>query len=253
MSPDKNLKHNNMQKQIIQICVPTLSGAVQTGFLEWLETDIWPMNQEELYPWHFPPVMYTSGIGPVAYARNKMVQKVLDERPETDKILMIDADEVPGPGAADIFITEADIVSGVTFYPDVKDDKNLIIPNIYKHSGIGSTHFPVDLMNHNGASVIDIDAAGTGCLLVDMKVFRDPLMHLNNFTLPASPGELPYADKEGVHAWFRSQYKPNGALETGEDIDFTMRAKMLGYTIKASLRARFGHIKTIMIDNFLNL
>src|SRR3990167_1091307 len=77
-------------------------------------------------------------------------------------------------------------------------------------------------------NTISVDASGTGGLWISKKVIDDKRMWLT-----------PEGDV------FQTLNAPDGQVTKSEDLDFTHRATMLGYTLKANLGVKWAHYKRI--------
>jgi hypothetical protein len=52
-------------------------------------------------------------------------------------------------------------------------------------------------------------------------------------------------DQAGPAVLFRTVSAPDGTVEVGEDVDFTWRARLLGYSVVLEGSIRCGHQKTV--------
>lgn len=85
--------------------------------------------------------------------------------------------------------------------------------------------------------VVEVDATGTGCLLIHRSVFAE--MKERFGTLP-SGAENPYP-------WFVEGMVSAKGQTFGEDTAFCVRARSLGHHIVVDTAIRIGHIKTHVI------
>jgi hypothetical protein len=56
------------------------------------------------------------------------------------------------------------------------------------------------------------------------------------------------SDPDGTPALFRMLQTDTGRITEWEDVDFTLRAHRLGYTVAVDLGSRCGHMKTVNLD-----
>jgi hypothetical protein len=105
--------------------------------------------------------------------------------------------------------------------------------------------------------IVDISGAGTGAMVIDRRVLEDPGMHLDPIYtgLDEKPASIHEEtdDPSWAPAIFRTRYKANGQRLRGEDLDFTLRAWRLGYSMKCHLGVMFGHAKRIDLKDAIQL
>jgi len=78
--------------------------------------------------------------------------------------------------------------------------------------------------------LVEVDATGSGCLMFDMKVFK----------------ELP-------RPWFRFQQDPDTGATIGEDIGFCQDLKAAGYSIFVDTSVPCDHLTTMAVNRKTNL
>lgn len=97
-------------------------------------------------------------------------------------------------------------------------------PTIYRVRGdrqVGVEYdYPVD-------KLYEVDATGTGCLLIHRSVFEK-------------------MDDNSAYPWFRESSLGNTPI--GEDITFCIRARALGFPIYVDTSIKVGHEKTFVVD-----
>lgn len=178
-----------------------------------------------------------SNIGLLTRSRNLLVKTFLDKS-KADWLLMIDADERLTIETWDKLTSaahnkERPIVSGLVFaaFFDDEDGSLRPIPTIYRElpeSGLQAIDdYPLD-------EVIEVDAAGTGCLLIHRSILE---------LLQEKATENQGRD----WAWF-----VDGAIAGrwfGEDLLFSKRLKSLGIKIHAHTGAICAHNKSFWLDN----
>ena len=182
-----------------------------------------------------------TGVAPVEYARNVLCSMALGT--PADRILLIDADMTPEPTTSRLLYNDADIA----------------VPRMYRfrHHGKNGIHQGppelaccatvfedgerLDLIPELDAkSMFKLDACGTGCIMIRRKVLEDPKMRV---------GE----DEGDVPAIFHMERNSVGRITEWEDVDFSLRASRLGYSVVVDMAARCGHKKTVNLDSIAEL
>lgn len=161
------------------------------------------------------------GSGVISRLRNQVVSTFL-EKTNDDWLLMIDTDERLDIASFKKLIDAADakkrpIVSGLVFGGWQTGEIYLEpVPCIFRQAETGGLHaihdYPKD-------SIIEIDAAGTGCLLIHRQVFEK---------IREEADQLHQGDK-----WCFFQDMPLHQEWVGEDILFSLRVRGLGFPIHA--------------------
>ena len=209
---------NEKDKVTIGICSP---GVVSTNFM----TSILDIARSQKQLGQF---ISLQGSGVISRLRNQVAATFLDATKD-DWLLMIDTDEMLSKDNFAKLLQSADaklrpIVSGVVFgawetgeiYPEP-------VPCIFKTNSTGGL-FPVH--EYEKDQLIEIDAAGTGCLLVHRKVlerFRED------------------ANEHQGKMWGFFQDMPLNGEWIGEDILFSLRAKSFGYRLFAHTGVLLPH------------
>ena len=209
---------NEKDKVTIGICSP---GVVSTNFM----TSILDIARSQKQLGQF---ISLQGSGVISRLRNQVAATFLDATKD-DWLLMIDTDEMLSKDNFAKLLQSADaklrpIVSGVVFgawetgeiYPEP-------VPCIFKTNSTGGL-FPVH--EYEKDQLIEIDAAGTGCLLVHRKV-------LERFRQDAN-------EHQGK-MWGFFQDMPLNGEWIGEDILFSLRAKSFGYRLFAHTGVLLPH------------
>ncbi len=232
-------------RQRILIALLTYGDSVNVSFLSWLDS-IRMLNSDTSHPRTYE-VMYVPGRRPVAYARNIAAARFI--KSGADKLWFIDDDLVPTESSLRIFESDADIVSGLYYLLFVESGRPTIDSCIYYKRNGGFSH--IDARQRLiGQDIIPIDAAGTGTLLIDRKVFLDPNMY-NSDEYESASGDIVTLENSDATTHFKTMYKSDASEELSEDLDFVWRAKQLGYRCECVLDARFYHKKEVMIDWFI--
>jgi len=185
---------------------------------------------------HFDHLVQVGNVGLTTRSRNVVVKTFL-EQTDADWLLMIDSDERLSLQTWHKLIDSAHdkdrpIVSGLVFAAFFDDQDGLRpVPTIYKmdsEKGLQPIDaYPID-------ELIEVDAVGTGCLLIHRSVLLD-------MQKQATPNQ----GKDW--AWF-----VEGAIDGtyfGEDLLFSKRLKSMGYKIFAHTGAILPHHKQFWLDD----
>ncbi|MBP7570901.1 MAG: hypothetical protein KBA95_12650 [Acidobacteria bacterium] len=212
------------------------------------------MSLHPEFPFHFEHSIKI-GERPIPYARNRLVGDFL--RSKCERLWFIDADMIPPPELFALLNIDADIVAP-RMLALKRDDAG--IPRLeicaFKYNLKNDSKFNAVVPTGPVGLLGDIDAVGTGCTLIKRRVLEDERMWLApEYEWP--PGhkcdlrEEPRNDR-WAPPLFRMQYKPNGEHLRGEDLDFCLRAKALGYKVATHLGFSCGHSKTMNLDDMAN-
>ena len=161
---------------------------------------------------HYKTTVSFTYQGEVASNRNKLV----DEFMATDYkwLLFLDNDILPPSNIMDMVYANTHICSGV-YYQYILDRR---LPTIYR---IKDNHYQA-LNDVPDDTLIEIDGAGAGCLLINRMVFEAL--------------KKPY---------FKIIYNDNGQIDTGHDLYFCDKAREYGFKIRCDTRMVCSHYKTI--------
>lgn len=183
---------------------------------------------------HFDNMVQVGNVGLTTRSRNIVVKTFLDQT-DAEWLLMIDSDERL---SIDTWLKlidtahdkERPIVSGLVFAALFNENDELSpVPTIYNQLPGGL--LPIHDYPEN--AIIEVDAVGTGCLLIHRKVLLDVQKNAT-----AHQGEK--------WAWF-----VEGAIDGvyfGEDLLFSKRLKSLGYKIHVNTGAILPHHKSFWLD-----
>jgi hypothetical protein len=184
---------------------------------------------------HFDHLVQVGNVGLTTRSRNVVVKTFL-ETTDADWLLMIDSDERLSLQTWHKLIDAAHdkdrpIVSGLVFAAFFDGEDSLRpVPTIYRmdpEKGLEAIDaYPID-------KLIEVDATGTGCLLIHRSVLLD-------MQKQATPNQ----GKDW--AWF-----VEGAIDGtyfGEDLLFSKRLKSMGYKIFAHTGAILPHHKQFWLD-----
>lgn len=181
------------------------------------------------------PFVRVKGSGLLSKQRNRVVKQFLDGT-KSDWLLLIDSDEQLTLEAFDKLLEtahdkERPVVAGLVFagfgvegaaYPKP-------VPAIFQDAPEGF----LPLYNYDKNSVFEIDAAGTGCLLIHRSV-------LEKMRETADPNQ-------GTDwCWFWDG--PVDGNWIGEDLLFCRRVKALGFPIYVNTGAILPHQKSYWLD-----
>ena len=184
---------------------------------------------------HFDHLVQVGNVGLTTRSRNVVVKTFL-EQTDAEWLLMIDSDERLSLQAWHKLLDAAHdkdrpIVSGLVFAAFFDGEDSLRpVPTIYRmdpEKGLEAIDgYPID-------ELIEVDATGTGCLLIHRSVLLD-------MQKQATPNQ----GKDW--AWF-----VEGAIDGtyfGEDLLFSKRLKSMGYKIFAHTGAILPHHKQFWLD-----
>lgn len=156
-------------------------------------------------------VSFTIG-GGIAHNRNKLVEEFL--KTDYEWFLFIDSDTVPPINILDMIENRKDICSGV--YHQFK--KNKLRPLVFEKSKDKYKFIQTEKKDY----LIEVDAVGTGCLLINRNVF-------NKMKKP----------------YFEFLYDEIGLVKLSEDLNFCREAQKAGFKIWVDKRMGVSHHKTI--------
>lgn len=175
--------------------------------------------------------------GLLSRQRNEVVSIFLDKT-DAEWLLMLDTDETIDLQAFDTLVDavhdrDRPIVAGLYF--GTTPSGGLIpkpVPHIYRRHEDGISLTPV--LDYAPDTLIEIDAAGTGALLVHRSVFE---------RIRAN------ADQHEGDRWCWFRDLPIGGLWLGEDFFFCRRVRDLGIPIYAHTGAVLGHRRRYWLDD----
>lgn len=166
----------------------------------------------------YDPIYYREKLS-VANVRNKIVADFLNDKwGHRDLLFMIDDDVIPQNGWAEL-LSEApyDIVAAPV--PMAKMPDLPVVLNIFNKTDDGrwiTAQLP-------DTGHIEVDGVGTGLIMVRRHVLEHP-----ELTQP-----------------FLQELGPDGTIYTGQDLNFCIRAKKLGFTV--------GAVADCLCDHFTNV
>lgn len=174
--------------------------------------------------------------GLLSRGRNELVAMFL-EHCDSEWLLMVDSDEQLGLDTFDKLIAtvhdkDRPIVAGLYFGIAPGDPYPTGYPLIFKSIPDSTRFLPIG--DYPDDSVIEIDSAGTGCLLIHRSVFE-----------AIRADATPHEGKSWC--WFRDM--PVNGDWFSEDHYFCMRAKGLGFKIHAHTGAILPHHKSFWLTD----
>lgn len=159
--------------------------------------------------------------------RNQMVRIFL--RTTGDWLWIVDSDMTFQPDVVDRLLEhaseESPIVGALCFSQKWKDGKQGFFPTLFVTDGEDTwrmDRYPAD-------QLIQVDATGTGCLLVHRSVFEK----MKEIYEPPFP-------------WFQETVKDGRHI--GEDVTFCNRARECGFPIAVHTGIKTGHVKWRVVD-----
>jgi hypothetical protein len=145
---------------------------------------------------------------------------------------MIDDDVVLPADTHRLLDVDADIVfARVPVWLGQTAEDGTVHHSVTIPAGRRTPHGKFDFMFDRERGQVEVDSCGMGCILIRREVLDDPRMHLG------------IAD-DGEPILFQTVRRRDGTLES-EDIDFTWRARQLGYKVVLDGSVRCGHEKTV--------
>jgi len=205
------------------------SGTVNTEFA----TNLVEINRKRLD--RIDSIVGIGNISLLTRSRNVIVKNFLDET-NAEWLLMTDTDQILSVEAFDKLInaanvTERPIVSALIFAAFWTDDDQLRpVPVIYQDTDNGP--MPWDAYPDN--QIVEIAAAGTGCLLIHRSI-------LEKMRLEATENQGP------DWAWFIDG--AIGGRWFSEDLLFSRKVRSMGYKIHAHTGAILPHRKEFWLDD----
>lgn len=134
---------------------------------------------------------------PISHSRNKVAKKSVEDK--YDFVLMIDDDVAPIKSPLDLVVLNKDILSLPT---PIMQNGQMMFNTVV---AVGDNFKP--LPGHLQQGLVEIDAAGTGCILIKTDVFKK------------------------VKRPFDFEFDDDGLKTRGEDFAFCMRAKEAGFRV----------------------
>ena len=223
-------------KEHILVVVPSGDGWITTS-LGLFFADCAKKGYDASYPFRFSMGTIDKCRG-YANVRNHGVKAFLAS--PCDRLWFIDADTIMPEDIFELPKVDGDIVT--LPYPFV----GTMAPAICNYADVNDFSKGVKDIEFGADMVADVNGTGMGCTLIRRSVLSDLRMRYKSTyeTPDGKLGDLAQEPDEAP-AIFRYWMKPNGQTLIGEDFDFCIRAKRLGYSIKVRLKSQCGHYKTV--------
>lgn len=144
--------------------------------------------------------------------------------------LNIDSDNPPMDNPLDLIELDLDIVgcpTPVWHFTNTIENEKPIYENVYKY--VSNKHAYTEWIDKDGLQ--EVDAVGTGCILISRRVFENPEMR---------------------KAPFRRKLNPDGTVRRGTDISFCERAKKNGFIVHAHYDYRCQHHNELELNEIMN-
>lgn len=174
--------------------------------------------------------------GLISRQRNELVKSFLDST-TAQWLLILDSDEQISLAAFDKLVesvhdVDRPVVAGLYFGTTPAQVFPRPVPHLYRRAADGVSMIP--LHDYPADTLIEVDAAGTGCLLIHRTVLETIRSH-------ADPHEGP------DWCWFRDL--PLNGLWLGEDFYFCRLVKARGFPIHAHTGAVLAHRRRYWLDD----
>jgi len=215
------------RKPTIFVAVPTVSGKEHFS-IGMAKGRAMASSAMQECPYRF--MIHTEpGQRPIDYGRNRIVKTFIHET-DADWLLMIDDDQgVPDNFWALCSVTDADIVSGLTY---------VWVGNMAPEAMLRVNNYGIDAQSRcynlptpdeSVKQPYRVPIVGTGCIAIRRRVFA-PKPH----GLGTEPFYFTYMDDRKVKA--------------GEDINFGVDANKLGFTVAVHPGVWFDHMKEVPLS-----
>ena len=206
------------------IGVPSFIGQITTELSDYLAL-LMTLSAIEQFPYDVI-VNYMVGERPHEYARNKIITAAL--KTNAERIVMIDDDITPSQECNSIITAPYDICGAAYLTAPKGKPWASVGRKVTVVGGVENWE-----MAPTGTGFTHVDACGTGFIMIRRRVFQDERMQL-------SP-----PDADGTVCFFQTPRGPAGNLLLTEDLDFTYRAKKLGFSVVINHDVKCGHKKLV--------
>ena len=218
------------RKARIMFAVPSESGNVNWSIAHQMARMMWNTAQPECQMTFATTIK--AGVRPIQYVRNQIAAEFLAS--DADWLIMVDDDQVVPENFWQLCTVQgADVVSGKTY---------CWVGNGYKEGRLRVNQYGLvkrpeieypecyNLFPEPTDTPYPVQVIGTGCIAIRRHVLE---------ALGPNP--------------FQFTYKPNGSIQAGEDVNFSIRLANLGFNILVHPGVQFGHVKTIdlaLVDEY---
>jgi len=237
-----------MKKEHIHIGIPCGSGRLGVPITDFL-ANIHRLSAEPSVPYQFS-WQILNGHRPVEYARNLLVGGFLRDT-KAERLWFMDDDMKPPANALALLGVDADMAAPAAFAfnhatPDRPPTLKLCLFNYLEdqHS------FECALPGKTGVTEMQVDGAGTAAMVIRRHVLEDRrLWQEGGYSdLAGKAQDCWQTDPDGgtfAPPIFKMVSQPNGKIMRGEDLDFCLRARALGYKLVGHYGVNFGHVKPV--------
>jgi len=195
-------------------------------------------NSDPYSPHRFSTVI-ASNIRGYAAMRNFCADRFL--KSNCSRLWFLDDDIMPPLNIFQLLETDADIC--VAPYPFIGNMRPVYLHYADPVSMTGLVEPKSD------GKALDVTGVGMGCTLIRRVVLEDTRMRYSTKYIASNGKEMDQKDEKGsLPPIFRFHLKPDGQAELGEDFDFSMRAKRLGYSVKVRPDIPCDHLKRIGLN-----
>jgi len=228
-----------MKKQHIMVIVPTLNRWVTDSICSFFAHAV-HKSYDEKHPYKYT-VSTLAKIEGYAAVRNVAAQRFLQS--PCERLWFIDNDTILPADIFELPNIDADIVT--LPYPFV----GTMTPAIVNYKNLADFDDGMEDVAPGPDGIADVNGTGMGCTLIRRSVLEHPEMRYSTIYETRDGKIKDEADEENApEAIFRFHRRPSGRWEMGEDYDFCIRAKRLGFSIKIRMRSICGHLKTIDLN-----
>ena len=197
-------------------------------------------SYDEKHPYKYS-VSVISEIEGYAAVRNIAVQRFL--RSPCDRLWFIDNDTILPDDIFKLPEIDGDIVT--LPYPFV----GTMTPAIVNYKNLDDFDEGMADVIPGPDGVADVNGTGMGCTLIRRSVLEHPEMRYSTIYETRDGKVKNEVDEDDApEPIFRFHRRPSGRWEMGEDYDFCIRAKRLGFNIKIRMKSICGHLKTIDLN-----
>jgi hypothetical protein len=149
--------------------IPTLTGSIPVDLMQGLHDAMASTGNSIV-------LHYERGATPVDLARNRICHEFL--KTSCDVLWMIDDDTLPPENLGEILTVDADIVTPIIVGAQPLATGALGLFNVsYMKNDRGDWRTMTWEIRNTG--ILDVDAAGTGCLMIRRHVIEDPRMRID--------------------------------------------------------------------------
>lgn len=166
---------------------------------------------------------------PIDSNRNKIVRDFLESDVGFDYLLFMDSDNPPRKGVDPLELVELDkdiisLPTPIWYEASIKMGKEAVVWNVYNYDKNADKWF--ENKDRKGDPLTEIDAAGTGCMLIARRVL------------------------EKVKPAFIRKWDEHGVAVQGSDLLFCKRAKEAGFKVWTHYGYPCSHFKEIDVTDY---